>query len=129
MSQTSNKGDASVKYIIRPYYGHDCDSTSGFNNGHYLDEIEIDARDEGDAIERAIEIFLSENTSAGNMSRDSYMGGDHLYLEYAYSDSDGSDITRERYIELNESGDDVGGYLYQYISFAEVTLLDEVSDE
>ena len=36
-------------YIIRPYYGHDCDSTMGFNNGNYITEITVKAEDEDQA--------------------------------------------------------------------------------
>lgn len=110
-------------YIIRPYYGYDCNSEMGFNNGNYLDSIEIMAWNEQEAIEKAIAWYV-ENTYPDGLpeciQRDSFFGDNTLYEEFSYNDKDGKEISQAEYQALDES--EQGGYLYKYIDFTDITV-------
>jgi hypothetical protein len=56
-------------YTFRPYFAYDCDSQMGFNNGHYLDEVTVTARDEGDARGKVMEL-LAETFDFTTIDRD-----------------------------------------------------------
>lgn len=113
------KGKAMPKYIVRPYYGYDCNSWNGFNNGYYLDEIEVIAENEEAASEQAMSDFIKKNSKIAVKDDNSL---DHLgdYTKAwitSYSNGEG-EITRTEYEELTENDSDLGGYCYQYIDFA-----------
>ncbi len=111
--------NSNKQFIVRPYYGHDCNSQDGFNNGYYLDEIEVQAENEYEAIEIAQREFCKENEinfdSLNSIPADrgawhfDYMGEEYLYREFDH-----------------QGEDDDQTYLYQYIDFTDVT---EVTEE
>jgi len=117
-----------VTYSVRPYFGHDCNSYDGFNNGYYLEPIEVVAKDEDQAVVRAMAVYrrtignyelLKEKKSHDT---DFFNNGDQsgFYVETCFSDDDGNELTEEEWLSQNEN-DEVGSYSYQYVSFDEVT--------
>ena len=99
-------------YTFRPYFGHDCDSEMGFNNGYYLDEISVQAPNEATAIEQVITLLRADafskfetNTSIGD-----------LYLEFGH-------IWRKDEEELTTEPEDSDeyecSYLYQFVNLGE----------
>lgn len=96
-------------YIIRPYYGHDCSSVDGFNNGCYLDEIEVEAASEDDAIEQCI--FKQMES----------LPKDTEYLDHIGDFDTVAWITD--YCEV-VADDDNREYLYKYLDFSDVRLKD-----
>lgn len=114
------------KFIVRPYFGHDCDSESGFNNGHYLNGIEVDADTEESAIENVLDGFIRNNIATGTKYEVHGTFGDNtLYWETCYNDGKGNEITEDEYSTLNEN-DSTGGYCYQYIDFNDVSEVPQV---
>lgn len=122
-------------FIVRPYFGHDCDSESGFNNGHYMDEIEVSVSDESDAMDKAMELVKAEFlTDPSEWSNESHMGEDVLYSEFghAWFDSEGNEYSSEDDLPLDPDTEEPieaeYHYRYQYIDFSDVkegTLPDE----
>lgn len=110
-------------YIVRPYFGHDCNSWDGFNNGHYLDAIQVTADSPEEASCLAEDLFRAENPRL--VLRESEDSSDlfHDGLDWvnAYVDSDGNYITYEQWMELNDGDAEVGGYTYQFVNFYDVT--------
>lgn len=111
-------------YIVRPYYGYDCNSRDGFNNGHYLDELYIDAESEEDAIDKAMTAFKLEDRGILVTDDPEDLGDTCLAWITCYVDDDGNDVPKTEWENLNESAE-VGGYLYQYIDFGDVRLTKE----
>lgn len=105
------------QYTIRPYFGHDCNSWDGFNNGHYLDEIEVNASNEYEAIELAMSQFEKENANVSKWEKNGFFGENTFYIEFSHTEGNGNDI------DPNDI-DDNSCYLYQYISFE---CIEEVS--
>ena len=112
-------------FTIRPYFGHDCNSHDGFNNGCYLDDILIEAEDEYAAVKLARLQLLDQFTLPEFDSEDEDQacigsGGDTYILswitDYSYN---GESISKDEYEALleNEFESDNLGYLYQYIDF------------
>lgn len=94
------------KYIVRPYFGSDCDSENGFNNGYYLDDIEVMANNETTAIEKAMSQYIKNNDiDLEKVEINGYFGDNTIYHEYAHKEN----------TETNESS-----YLYQYVDFNEI---------
>lgn len=109
-----------MKFIVRPYYRYDCDSESGFNNGHYLDPMEVEAESEDDAAETALLKFKRENTQVAVWYNDDAvdgLGDFTIAWIVAYNDGDGNEISRAEFESLNEN-DEIGGYSYRYIDFS-----------
>lgn len=111
-------------YIVRPYFGHDCNSWDGFNNGHYLDDITVSADSPEDAIEQAMKQFIHDPIASEIIDKpkaeiDGHFGESTIYWEYCYTDGEGNEITEAEFQDLNEDAE-VGGYLYQYIDFNNV---------
>ena len=102
-------------YIIRPYYGYDCNSVDGFNNGCYLDEIEVTANSEDDAIEQCITLQKeslpkeTEYLDFGDFNTVSWV------TDYCDGATDDTNI---------DDDDDNCEYLYKYIDFGDVRLKD-----
>jgi hypothetical protein len=89
-------------YTIRPYFGFDCDSVNGFNNGHYLDEIVVEASSEEEAITLAMDKYIEINKlDMSRIEQDGWFGEGTLYSE-------------ERDAEDSEE------YTYQYVCFNSV---------
>lgn len=109
-------------YIVRPYFGHDCDSEQGFNNGYYLPEIRVDALTEEDAIDKAMEQYIAEmegtRRDVSAWERDGESGDWTLYREFdhVYLDQDGNECD-------SDAPDAEVYYLYQYIDFSAAELV------
>lgn len=84
-------------YIVRPYYGYDCNSWDGFNNGNYLDDIEVVAEDSAEAITKAIEFYIKEFGWPKGAEIDGWFGEGTIYWVTDVVDSE--------------------NYLYRYIDF------------
>ena len=95
-------------FIIRPYYGHDCNSVDGFNDGHYLNEVEVDADSEDAAIEQCI---AKQKTELGAVE----------YLDHI-GDFDTVAWITDYIDEVDEDGN--REYLYKYVDFGDVRLKD-----
>ncbi len=113
-------------YIVRPYYGHDCDSEMGFNNGAYLDPIEVEADDEDTAAAKAMDNYIAETYPNGvpdDVELDGHTGDWTIYRAHSYVDNAGADITAEQYNDLDDDKRDGAGYLYEFLDFSQdVTL-------
>lgn len=123
----------SKAYVVRPYFGHDCNSFDGFNNGNYLDPIEVRADSPEQATVRAMALYRNADADRRCYFRsidNIYEFGDSsFYFEGPYFDDNSNEISFDQFCDLNENGDDRGGYLYQYIDFGDVELKQkEVSD-
>lgn len=116
------------KFSVRPFFGHDCNSHDGFNNGCYLEEIEVMAQDETQAIVRAMAVYRK---TIGNYqllkdkkSHDTcfFNTGDTsgFYIETYYADDNGDELTESEWMDQNET-EEYGSYSYQYVEFSEVT--------
>ena len=102
-------------YIIRPYFGHDCNSVDGFNNGCYLDEVEVTANSEDDAIEQCI---AKQKASLGAVEYLDHIGDfDTVAWITDYCDGVAAD-------DHNNDDDANREYLYEYIDFSDVRLKD-----
>ena len=99
-------------FIIKPYYGHDCNSVDGFNDGYYLDEVEVQAIDEDAAIEQCIakqKVALPKDTE--------YLDFDENSVTWI---TDYCDAVTED--DNSDDDDDHREYLYKYIDFGDVKL-------
>jgi hypothetical protein len=106
-------------YTVRPYFGHDCNSWDGFNNGYYLEEMTVKADSEQDAIDKAMHLAIERGLAPMEACADT-LGDATLYWETCYSDGEGNEVSKEQWLELNEDDSEVGGYLYQYLDFSDV---------
>lgn len=83
-------------YIVRPYWGYDCDSVQGFNNGTYLDGIEVQAKDENEAIDKAMDHYIAENeVDTAFVERDGHFGDGNLYWEGETVDEQGNTVPKD----------------------------------
>lgn len=104
-------------YIIHPYFGYDCDSNQGFNNGRYLHEIEVQAEDEQAAIDVAMDLFVVGNPEFSGWERDGWFGENTLYFEGPTTDENGNEVdTADPDFEFDERKH---GYMYQYVDFSD----------
>lgn len=115
-----SEGSDMKTYQVRPYFGHDCDSVSGWNNGYYLDEIYVKADSPEEASEKAMEEYCKEYNIP--LDKDDNEMGDFMISNIkSYSDPDGNEITKEEFEEAYENDPDRHedyGYTYEYIDFA-----------
>ena len=101
-----------IKY--RLYYGHDCNSVDGFNDGYYIDEdTHTDTIEE--ACNRAKIELKKRYGSHINIEEQDGGESSSFQLITGYYDNDGNDLTKEAFTELNEN-EEAGSYLYVYIS-------------
>lgn len=97
---------------IRRYYGYDCDSVCGFNNGRYVDSDFIEVRDEKH-LETLCVGFLNEVSDNSLPIEES---SDFTFTRITgYFDQDGNEINEEKYQELLDEDRDVS-YRYIYVS-------------
>lgn len=96
---------------IRLYYGYDCNSIMGFNDGTYLDEMEV--TDDHAAMEACKRVLLDR----WNIPETEFESMDDGYqITTGYFDNDGNKMTMDAWIEANES-DDAGSYRYVYVTY------------
>lgn len=112
-------------YTVRPYFGHDCNSDSGFNNGYYLDDITVVAASEEDAIGRAMQAYITDHPLTTDQEVDGHFGDGTIYWITCYNDGNGNEISEQAYNDLMDTDPDEGGYLYQYIDFNNVEVESE----
>jgi len=110
---------------IRRYYGYDCDSEQGFNNGYYVDDepIEVDNHDEAFSLCRSA---LGERWDLSKFSEDDweYHVDDTAQLITSYHDDEGNEITRDKFLELN-SDEERGGYRYVFVNYEVISENEE----
>ncbi len=99
---------------IRRYFGHDCDSINGFNNGYYIDDEPIQCADYAEAERLCIEA-AKEYIGEGPYENDNNTEMPIIQVTTGYYDDQGNEVTAERFSELNEN-EECGSYRYQYIS-------------
>jgi hypothetical protein len=99
---------------IRRYYGHDCDSVSGFNDGYYLDDEFVEVKNHAEA-ERLCKEALAERWACKDKDLED-IDGTCFQLTTGYYDNDGNDLTRDAWIEANEDKE-TGCYRYVYVSY------------
>lgn len=93
---------------IRRYYGHDCDSINGFNNGYYLDSTPIEVENIDQAYELCRQSLLE--LWGGSSPLEEFDQGFQLIT--VYSDREGNEINPEDYdSDLEHS------YLYVFVNF------------
>lgn len=99
---------------IRRYYGHDCGSDSGFNDGYYLDREPIEVKDEEEAMKLCLEslVELRGEVDEEELEEDD----DGFTLTTGYYDDSGKSLTREQYQEAEEG---TAGYRYVFVNFTE----------
>lgn len=111
-------------YIIRPYFGYDCSSEAGFNNGNYLEEMEVEAEDEDSAVATAMARYLEEqSTRPANLEVDSHFGDGTLYWEHSHTwtAENGAEYSSEDEVPIDPDTEQPAecevSYLYKYIDF------------
>lgn len=116
------------KYTIRPYYGYDCNSDSGFNNGTYLDTFIVEAESESEAACIAAERYYAEEfTERSDVPErckaevNGHWGDGTIYYEFDHIWYVGD----EEFHEEPEC-DAECTYLYKYIDFNDVELMGEL---
>lgn len=112
---------------IRRYYGHDCDSMQGFNNGYYIDEDFIKVKDIEDAYKMCKD-YLKEYWNLGKFENDEITeeGDDEqgiVKLITGYFESElGNEISYEEYMKRVIDDEASVHYRYVYVAFSiEVT--------
>ena len=98
---------------IRRYFGFDCDSTSGFNNGCYIDQSPIEVVSEDHAMELCLE-FLGSDFDLREVSPEESDNGYTLIT--GYYDDEGNTLTESEFLELNENTDS-GAWRYVFVNF------------
>jgi hypothetical protein len=116
-----------TKFIVRPYFGYDCDSEMGFNNGCYLNEITVKADNEHAAIEQAMNHIQQTNPS-DHWEEDSHMGDNYLYREFdhVWRDQEGNEYQDEEAIPAGTETNIY--YRCQYIDFSDVKEKELIND-
>ena len=104
------------KYKVTPYFGRDCNSHDGFNNGLWIAYYTVEADSPEDASTKAMAKYIEEHPDvAEHFKDDSHMGDWVLYSEFGHNDGEGNEIKPEDFDGDNDSH----GYLYQYIDFGQ----------
>ena len=114
------------RYKVTPYYGFDCDSKNGFNNGHYLEEITVEAVDEFHASEAAIEKFCRLTKGFKNQDECEMFQADFgISTITGYYDNDGNELTKE---QIEDMEGDEYTYRYTYVDFNKVDQVRPVNE-
>lgn len=102
-------------YIITPYHGIDCDSVHGVNGGLDLDEIEVQASSEAEAVERAEAIFILSH----GIPRETVLREESGQIKQilSFHRADGTEISCEAYMEDSQPGD---FFKYEYVDFNKI---------
>lgn len=95
-----------MKY--RLYYGHDCNSVDGFNNGHYL-SLDSDILTEEEGYDRCKQFLISMHGDSADIEE--IEGGFEVIT--GYYDADGNSITSDAFLE---DSDDNFSYSYEYVT-------------
>ena len=102
---------------IRRYYGFDCDSVNGFNNGYYIDSNPIEVKDYKEAHKKCVEIILENwKCSKKDISDDNSSDYPIVELITGFFNDNGSNISESEYEELTERDEFAASYSYVYVS-------------
>lgn len=115
-------------YRFRPYYAYDCDSATGFNNGHYLDEIVVTAEDSEHARRLALASLAEEfNFDTVDADETAALDVDAAWtFDHSWRAPSGEEFTSEAAIPADVADDCECFYLYKYLDLgdAENTALE-----
>ena len=106
-------------YTIRPYFGHDCDSHNGFNNGYYLDTIYVFAESPEDAEFKAMNKFKTDPKILATWNIDTAKVEEDRILQWEGPFFiDDREVSADDCYDAMSNDDETAGYLYQYVSFS-----------
>lgn len=104
---------------IRRYLGYDCDSVDGFNNGHYVDDEPIEAKDYADAERLCREVlteYLGYPVDEDNSIDISHGDGPCIEVITGHYNSElGTKLTEEEVNALDGCEYDEGKVHYRYV--------------
>lgn len=103
------------KMKIRLYYGYDCDSVNGFNNGYYLHDYSIEVKDIDEAFKQCE--YAIKELWGGKSELEELDNGFELIT--GYYDNEGTELTEEQFQELNEN-EESGSWSYVYVTYEEI---------
>ncbi len=92
-----------MEFEIRPYYGHDCNSWDGFNDGYYLDPIIVDAPDADTARLIAFDQYIQTEPLPDGAELDNPHWELCVYWEFERSNCENPDDYLYAYIDFNAS--------------------------
>jgi hypothetical protein len=100
---------------FRLYYGFDCDSVNGFNNGYYLDDIKAKSLGHAYMVARK---KLEELSGLNPELFEEIENGFEVVTGY-YDDA-GNEILEDQFHALNEN-EESGSWRYVYVTIEEVS--------
>lgn len=104
---------------IRRYLGYDCDSIDGFNNGRYVDDETIEAKDYADAerlCREALSEFLGFKVTKDNSEDIGHGDGPCIEVVTGHFDSKtGEELTQKHIDALDGEEYDNGLVHYRYV--------------
>lgn len=98
---------------IRRYFGHDCDSVNGFNNGYYIDDDYIEVNSDNVIYQLCISVLRERYDFKAKDIND--IGSDTLCLELitGWYDEKGNALNE---LEFSERDNETDSYSYVYVS-------------
>lgn len=102
---------------IRRYYGFDCDSVMGFNNGSYIDDEPIKVDNHDEAFELCKQA-LAERWDLSQFSDDDIENLDDagIQLITGYFNEHG-ELTRKEYLAIDDPDGTKTHYSYVFVNF------------
>lgn len=99
---------------VRRYYGHDCDSVNGFNDGGYIDRdfVEVASVEEAEELCKS---FLKQQYG-DDIEITEMDSGDAFQVITGHYDANGNDLTKSQYDQLLMDDKDVS-YRYVYVGY------------
>lgn len=101
---------------IRRYYGYDCESVMGFNNGSYVDDEPIEVKNEEIAFILCKDALAERWDLTKFTTEDLELQDDGIQLITGYYDDEGNEITRDKFLELNFD-EERGSYRYVFVNY------------
>ena len=104
---------------IRRYYGYDCNSIQGFNDGRYIDAdfVEVPSLDAAfEACKTALRDAVGVSYECGN-TIPLVKTENGFEAVTGYYDTRGNPLTHGEYLDLCDDDDTAGSYRYQYVNF------------
>ena len=101
---------------IRRYYGYDCDSVMGFNNGRYIDDEPIEVKDLDDAHAKIHET-LAELWDLNLFEESEFTHDVHsIELTTGYFNEHG-ELTRKEFLAIDDPDGTKTHYSYVFVNF------------
>jgi hypothetical protein len=100
---------------IRRYYGSDCNSVDGFNNGYYIDDDCIETSDPMKSCMEALVDLWTLNNDPDDLTE---LENGYEFI-IGYFDKNGKELTRKQYLARDRESD---SYRYVYVTFEEVEV-------